>query len=221
MFQNIFIAELSIYSFTKGLEYLDSSDYFTFITGSFKFNGWLLTTFLIILIIYIIIEGTSLEVEAKKNHNNFKLFPERQKELERIKIALKNYNTIGIDGEWGEGKTFLIEELIKSEKDIEIIDVNLINVEKKDILKIIINQFDKILKKNKILSFKSRKIKGFMNNQSFFGINLNGIFSSSTPREALAEYLEIISHIEKYIYIIFDDMDRISDVEKIKRALFL
>ncbi len=212
-FRFIVLIGFSLSAFTLGLKN------FHILLNSSQNNNVILIITLTFVFIYLLMEICYNELQKSDDEKNIEIFPERIKDLERIKATLKNYNIVGIDGEWGEGKTFLIEKIIETNKNIEVIDINLMNIEKEDILKIIIAQFDKILKKYNILSFKSRKIKGFMNNQSFLGINLNGIFSTLTPRKALEEYLDLLSNLNKDIYIIFDDMDRISDIEKIKKAL--
>lgn len=150
-----------------------------------------------------------------------KLSPKRKKDLSKIKHYLNQCNILGIEGEWGVGKSFLVKKLIedlKKEK-VEIIILNLANVNSGNIFATIINQLDKILIRNGVIEILFNRLKNVFSNQSFKGINFSNIFSSRTEKELLDDYKVAISKLNKKILIVFDDIDRINDIEKVSKSL--
>lgn len=164
-----------------------------------------------------------LKINSKKKE--YKLFEEREVDLKRIEKSLENIDLIGIDSGWGTGKTFLIDNLLKKlnyNNKCEYIMLSLLNVNKEDIFPLIIKQLEKILNRNGIFNFYYKKLNEFMGKQSLKGINLASIFyDSKTLKETLEEYKKSILSLNKKIIIVFDDLDRIKEDEKIKFVLNL
>lgn len=149
------------------------------------------------------------------------LFEERKEDLKKIKVSLDKSNVVGIDGEWGEGKTFLLEKLLEDIKNVEIIKINILNLKEEEVFGVVLKEIDKILRRNLIYFGQSKKINTIIKNQSLFGINLNGFFSNITMSEALFEYKEAIKKLNKKIILVFDDVDRVEDKEKIRKILHI
>lgn len=174
--------------------------------------------FLILSFAYIIgykfCKYTHIKIEKEEE-----LFKERKEEVEFIKLKLENCNILGIDGNWGIGKTFLINE-IKKQYDADYIFISMLNLEGKEIIPFILNQMNKVLQKNGIFTFYSKKIIKIISNQSFKNINFVNIFSSSeTLKELIEEYKKVLKTLPRELIIIFDDLDRINNIEKIEQVL--
>ena len=119
----------------------------------------------------------------KKNIENIEeLYEERKEDLEYIQRFIKNderkVNVLGIDGEFGTGKTFLIEksmENLKSNNNYEFIKIRCLLLERDEVYSYITQQLDRVLKKNLIFTghfekLKNSLIKG-MDNKLFGGLS--------------------------------------------------
>ena len=113
----IIFYEFLFFLFLKGLN-VDSSNIREVIIGVMS-----LTIVLIIVFFYIYLFEND---EGSKDSNDKELFLERKLDLERIEEALEISNVLGIDAEWGEGKTFIVDYLKVNKKNREIINFILI-----------------------------------------------------------------------------------------------
>ncbi len=210
----VIIIPISVFIWIYG-----ASDIFHSFTDKFEDIGILKLLLLIFSIIIIICIRYSRRVE---NSIPKKLVDSRKGDLERISELLNDVNIVGINGQWGEGKTFFVNKLLtklKKENGIEAITVNLLNVNKDDIFLLIIRQIERILSRNGIYTAVAKQLKNFLGSQDIKGVNLLELFSNKTNQEILEDYKILIKSLRKNIIIIFDDLDRVGDVEKIKVAL--
>jgi|GEM_PF-5598900 len=109
-------------------------------------------------------------MKKMKKNNNFerKIVTERKYQLEDLKYIINNYNLITLNGNFGIGKTFLKESLLKDKnfkKEYLDIEINAYtdNTELLDLF------FKKIILKNK-------KIKAFHYKKPIFNPNINNWF---------------------------------------------
>lgn len=79
------------------------------------------------------------------------LIKSRKYDLERIEEYIEKYNIVGINSEFGNGKSFITEELLRKNKNkFEIIKINLLSYNFDEFNLILIKELNKILKKYKI-----------------------------------------------------------------------
>lgn len=199
--------EVIFFLFIKGLNY-----------NSFYKESQIIYVLIIILVILFIgiLYKTKENDEEKETINSLS---KRKSDIERLNVTLEISNIVGINSIWGFGKTFLIEQWLKIYKKKNYIIISLLNVESDDILKAIFFELDKILMKNGKIGFHSSKIKTFCNNQTIFSFNLYGLFSNLTQKEAILDYRKTLEKLNEEIFIIFDDLDRIDNILKIKKVL--
>ena len=74
--------------------------------------------------------------------NNEDLFVEHKYDLKRLLNYLENFSIIGINGEWGSGKSFLTDHL----KNFILIKIDLLSCNIDEIQTVILNELDKLLK---------------------------------------------------------------------------
>lgn len=190
-------------------------------------NFFSIRTFLFI-IFSIMMCYFNFKNEKKNIENIEELYEERKEDLEYIQRFIKNderkVNVLGIDGEFGTGKTFLIEksiENLKSNNNYEFIKIRCLLLERDEVYSYITQQLDRVLKKNLIFTghfekLKNSLIKG-MDNKLFGG--LSDILISENLLDDIENFKKTLSQLEKTIVIIFDDIDRIGDSEKIDKIL--
>lgn len=194
-----------------------------------KFKNISLLYFIPIFIIYFF-SNKKLKLEEnkesciKKYIENTNLFPERKADAIEIINLLKNdkIHVLGIDSNWGAGKTTIINEVIeclKIEKS-EIIKINILNISSDQIVPKLISELSSVLIKNNIYCGHSNKILHLIskNIESKYSLYLSK-FYDATYNEELSNFLGAIELINKKIYIIFDDIDRILSEEKIRLIL--
>ena len=157
----------------------------------------------------------------KKIKNSFtpleSKYPERTYDLQRLIDYIENHNQVGLNGSWGNGKTYLYN-LLKQEKNAKyfFIEVSVMSVTIDSVEKFIVNEINNILEQNRIFSKSSSKLKHFLN-QSFFQ-NLGDFFTESNSYAELIDDLKNdIKKLSKPILISFEDIDRIKDKKVIYR----
>lgn len=188
----------------------------------FPYNRTSLNKETIIFLVPLILISI-VRIVRKNNIKNQKvmteLYPSRIMDLQNLKKALENENIVGLDGEWGIGKTFLIQKF-KEEKENDFIIVSLLSINTEEFISFVLNQINKILKKKGIYSFYIKKIKNVIGSQSTSFFNFAEFFSSNeTYQETIEEYKKIVSELENQIIIVIDDLDRVRDGEKIEKIL--
>lgn len=197
--------EVIFFLFIKGLNY-----------NSFYKESQIIYVLIIILVILFI----GILYKTKENDEKKEVLERlRESDIKRLNATLEISNIVGVNSVWGAGKTFLIEEWLKSRKESMYVVISVLNVEKSDILKAIFFELDKILIKKGKIGLHSSKIKSFCNNQTIFSLNLSSIFSNLTQKEAITDYKKNLESFDEKIFIIFDDLDRMDDILKIKKIL--
>jgi len=193
-------------------------------------NSIYLLLFGILLIVATIwwLLHSSNNIKTKQYKND--LFLERERDLKQIRDYLLNRNIliIGIDASWGNGKTYLIEELKRrcmNKKYIgktEIVTVDILATNLDNVLEYLVGELDDVLYNNGILSRYSRKLG------KFFSSNKNLEFMYSLFNDAHSSYAKTLCgfkqelvNIDKNIFIIIEDLDRIQDKDLIMKLLYI
>lgn len=208
--------------------FLNLISYFVKKNPNIKQNSTTIRTILFFLyaIFLVLIFLLSIFSVKNKKKNNYEdkprnLFPERQYDLERIESLLKNHNLIGVNADWGSGKSFLfkmLEEVAKN--DYYFICVNVLSMKIDKIESFLLNELSILLEKNRIFSHASGKIKGLLN-QSFFHSLGETFFGTNSYNEQIDKLRKEISKLEKPVVITFEDMDRIANEEIIHKVFAL
>ena len=178
--------------------------------------------FLILIVIKIFKKTKSIEKTDEKLYKN------REKDKEFILDFLtnndnKNIYTLGIDSEYGTGKTFIVEKTIKEldYKKFEIIKIRCMLLEKEEIYSYILKKIRKILSKNSIFTVSFEKLSNtFLKtiDNKFFG-GISELLSQNIVIDEIDYFKEVIEKLDKTIILVFDDIDRVNDTEKIERIL--
>lgn len=221
--KNVYIYDLLILIFIGNY-----SVYIIFSTLSdFDYTSTRLYCNLFILFYFLIVSIKSsinyYKRKEKNNEENDELFPQRQLDMERlIKLIYKN-NIVGINASWGEGKTFLVDRLKDEIKEeYEIIDIDILTCNFNELEVSLISKIEKIMYKNKLLSQYSNRLKEIITNQSFLSrMNFLLFENSSSFSGTIKGFKKEIGMLDKRIIISFEDIDRISDENLIKRIFAL
>lgn len=106
------------------------------------------------------IENTSL---------NRKIFKKREKDFEELENYIKLYNTVGLNGSWGTGKTHIVKKFMFNNKNnYEFIEIDLLTCNLKELQNILVESFEKVFYSNKIIPKNANKLKQNIEKYSFF-----------------------------------------------------
>lgn len=186
-----------------------------------SFKNMVLYTLLLILFNIIIDALGHKYILYKNNNKNYKLFRERKEDLKRIKEYLNKFNIIGINGEWGSGKTYLMEclqnEKVAKDK-YEFVNIYLLSCNLDNLPQILINELEKVLVKYGIYSRYSNSLRKMLASNNFINSIFNSIFLDTNSFTASVNgFKNEIRKLDKTLVIVFEDLDRINDANVIKK----
>ena len=168
-------------------------------------------------ILYLFILSQKQNDKSKINLKiNEELFTERKYDLKRLIDYLNNFSIIGINGEWGSGKSFLTDHL----EDFTLVKIDLLSCNIDEIQSVIINEIDKLLKKEGIFSPFSPKLKKIMQQGKLFeNISLFFIKNDISYSDAITGLRNNLRSINKPVVIVYEDLDRVENSTVIKQIL--
>ena len=169
------------------------------------------------LILFCIILFKCVYYTSKTNlENDGDLFVERKYDLERLLNYLNYFSIIGINGEWGSGKSFLTDHL----KNFILIKIDLLSCNVDEIQTVILNELDKLLKNQGIFSPFSPKLKKILQQGKLFE-NISQLFVKNdiSYSEAITGLRNNLRSINKPVVIVYEDLDRVENTTVIKQIL--
>ena len=168
-------------------------------------------------ILYLFILSQKENDKSKINlKTHEELFTERKYDLKRLIDYLNNFSIVGINGEWGSGKSFLTDHL----QDFTLIKIDLLSCNIDEIQSVIINEIDKLLKNEGIFSPFSPKLKKIIQQGKLFeNISLFFIKNDISYSEAITGLRNNLRNITKPVVIVYEDLDRVENSTVIKQIL--
>lgn len=174
----------------------------------------------------IFLKFSSLSYEMKEKIEE--TYSERENDVDYIVDFIqndqnKNISTLGIDSNYGTGKTFIVEKVLEklSTNKYEIIKIRCLLIEREEVYYYIIEEIKKVLAKNLIFisnlkKFHKSVLKIF--DSKFLG-GISDFFSYNSVTDDIDNLKDTIRKLNKNIVIVFDDIDRTNDIEKIEKIL--
>lgn len=199
-------------------------EYWIFFTK--KISDYRVIFIYFLFILNIIFKFTSLRRENQEEKEE--IYLERKDDADYIIDFIqndknKNIFTLGIDSEYGAGKTFLVEKTLEklNPNKYEIIKIRCLLLERGEVYYYIIEEIKKILARNLIFISNLKKfhksILKIFDNRFLGGIS--NLFSYNSITDDIDNLKDTIKKLNKNIVIIFDDIDRTNDIEKIEKIL--
>lgn len=186
-----------------------------------SFEKMALSTLLLIFFNIMIDVLVHKDILYKNDNKNYKLFRERKEDLQRTKEYLNRFNIMGINGEWGSGKTYLMKYL-QNEKDMqdkyEFANIYLLSCNLDNLSQILINELEKVLIKYGIYSRYSNSLRKILASNNFIDTLFSSMFLDTNSFTAsINGFKNEIRKLDKTLVIVFEDLDRINDANVIKK----
>ena len=174
----------------------------------------------------IFLKFSSLRYEMKEKIEE--TYSERENDVDYIVDFIqndknKNISTLGVDSNYGTGKTFIVEKVLEklSTNKYETIKIRCLLIEREEVYYYIVEEIKKVLAKNLIFisnlkKFHKSVLKIF--DSKFLG-GISDFFSYNSVTDDIDNLKATIRRLNKNIVIVFDDIDRTNDVEKIEKIL--
>lgn len=159
------------------------------------------------------------------------LFLVREYDLERLKEMVfdEKVYTIGLEAEWGQGKSFLIEGLLEAMEDMKhkgkvavdviIIDVLAIRMDK--FPEYIIGELDNVLYKNGHISTNMKKLKALFKDAKLNVLSNVWGDAEESYNKIFDDFRKEIIRLGKLVLIIYEDIDRLEDKKAVRDILYL
>lgn len=195
--------------------------YINIIILNISFEKMALSTLLLIFFNIMIDVLVHKDILYKNDNKNYKLFRERKEDLQRTKEYLNRFNIMGINGEWGSGKTYLMKYL-QNEKDMqdkyEFVNIYLLSCNLDNLSQILINELEKVLIKYGIYSRYSNSLRKILASNNFIDTLFSSMFLDTNSFTAsINGFKNEIRKLDKTLVIVFEDLDRINDANVIKK----
>lgn len=168
--------------------------------------------------------GQSVSGEEKKEDGiSETLLKSRKHDLKRVETYLEEVNIVGINGEWGTGKTFLMEEFCKRhQEEYEFVRVDLLtcNLDQVDVF--LLQEMESILRKHKIYPKYSRRLCNMMKDHSWLK-ELRELLRMDNEVKTMVfdGFKQDIKKLGKPTVLIVEDLDRVADGKVIRKILDL
>jgi KAP P-loop domain protein len=221
IFFQIFIYKFKIFNQIKNLAYLV---YKTIYHNEVK--GVVPPPIVIYLILFITLFCGFIVNYIKKykkidtdNQDKSGLIDSRNQDLKKLKNILDNtLDSIIVDDEWGNGKTFFIKEFMRVyERNYEFIYIKTPYFQtREEFRKIFLTELNKVFIKNGIFN------TSISNLTKYFGIEIQGIKLNQIEKnynETIEEIVKKMCKLEQKIIVVLDDLDRIEKGEDIQEIL--
>lgn len=190
------------------------------------FIGWLLILgvgigSIIVIIQNLLLGNDKANYGIQERFRDQELLPKRKKDLKEIEQRVENFPIVGIDDEWGMGKSILTEKLLVnlSQKNWNIIQIDALRFSTENLSRVMLSELQALLwKKNKIII----NVYGVLGEVKFPWY-LEGVARffrlTDSPTMRLEKLAGELNTIKETTIINYEDIDRITDTNTLKQLL--
>jgi len=149
--------------------------------------------------------------------------PIQEYTLARLSEYLETFDTIGLCGSWGSGKTFLVNEFVRrsdnENSDYRFIYIETLSCNLDEIQDIILHEIDKIMLSCGVFSQYSKRF-GEVLGRTGWGTKFKPLImgDASSFTRTLKNIGDEVKEIGKTIVIIFEDIERIAEKKMIQKV---
>lgn len=145
----------------------------------------------------------------------------RREDLLRLEEYLSFSPVVGVNGAWGTGKSCLLEEFARRHRqEIYMLRVDVLTCNLNEVDMFLLQEMERILRKERIYPRVSKELRSIITEHSLLkeAQQFWGEIGNSKA-EVLDAYRKDIQKLEKTILIAVEDLDRIQNIEQMKKLM--
>lgn len=169
------------------------------------------------------------EKASWEERNNFEV---RKYDLRRLKgmVLDPEIFTIGLEAEWGQGKSFLVEGLLEElEKEnskagavkIDVIIVDVLAIRMDKFPEYIVGELNNVLYKNGFISSNMKKLSALFKNARLDMLSMIWGDAEERYNKIFDNFRKELLSLGRTVLIIYEDLDRLEDKKAICDILYL
>lgn len=151
----------------------------------------------------------------------FMLMEQQKHDVDRIVDYINKFEIIGINGIWGSGKSFVtdyIQENSKISDDYIFVKIDLLSCNLEKIHLVIFDSIARVLNNERVFSKNAKLTKKLLSNTNV----IDNIYSALIADEisysnSLDTLKQELNNLEKKIILVYEDIDRITELDTIKK----
>lgn len=151
----------------------------------------------------------------------FILMEQQKHDVDRIIDYINKFEIIGINGIWGSGKSFVtdyIQENSKISEDYIFVKIDLLSCNLEKIHLVIFDSVARVLNNERVFSKNAKLTKKLLSNTNV----IDNIYSALIADEisysnSLDTLKQELNNLEKKIILVYEDIDRITELDTIKK----
>lgn len=156
---------------------------------------------------------------AKENS----IFREHIEDLKNIEKMLHYTHMLGVNASWGNGKSFVMNEFCKlgeKDKSFYTIHIELLSYGYNEFEKVLLHKLTGLLKEQHIFSIQLEEFRAVLG-KNWWGQIIGAFFLGLTDeKQAIwSSMSEVLSYLPRNLLIVYEDLERIDNIEYIKRIL--
>lgn len=156
--------------------------------------------------------------------NEDTLLPSRESDYEKLRQLILKNNIVGAEGEWGSGKSYIVDSLTEELKEsgFEVVPLKMFELNTDDVVSVFLWTIDNLLRKHGIATRHSRILSRMVDGNKYLADFQNALFpdyeSLDSALNSIRESLKSIGHI---VIFVIEDIDRLKDSEKVRTVFDL
>ena len=179
---------------------------------------WICLAFSPIMLVVSYTSNHKIDNERKKTRGTReKLYQERKELFDAILEYITNHSVVGINSVYGNGKSTIVEALkTQKEKEWNFITISLLSTKVENVEFYIVREIERFLESNGMYTNSISKIKSLFSHDFSFCIG-ELLFEKQSYEDQMRNFVDDIRGLKKVIVLNFEDIDRISDKEHVKK----
>lgn len=161
------------------------------------------------LLVILFIVSLCLRKKNKKNKlENF--FSEREDDCKLLLEYLRKFPIVGLQGLWGNGKTFLCNYIKNKNNDFYYISISLMTLQIDTVESILVNELNSLFRNKRIFSLASSKANNLIKQNIPYGLG-ELLTKDGSYTELYESIVDGVNVLDKPVVVFFEDIDRINE----------
>ena len=135
---------------------------------------------------------------------------ERYDDCKLLLRYLEKYPIVGLQGLWGDGKTFLCNYIKNKNNDFYYISISLMTLQIDTVESILVNELNSLFRNKRIFSLASSKANNLIKQNIPYGLG-ELLTKDGSYTELYESIVDGVNVLDKPVVVFFEDIDRINE----------